>query len=179
MERIDSESINLAFLRSFRFEKIKIISDFSERDNLWLNRSTLIFQLKYKDKLTNKICTELMNGMDRQTGDMNDFWYNRDYLPQMKNMNAALFMSHGFNDWNVMPEHSYRIYKKAKEMGLDTKIYYHQNGHGGPPPITMMNRWFTRYLHGVENDVENDENDVMKRRDAVNPGTNKIRLRTC
>ena len=37
-----------------------------------------------------------------------------------------------------------------------TWIYYHQNGHGGPPPIKMMNRWFTRYLHGIENGVEND-----------------------
>ena len=101
--------------------------------------------------------TELMNGMDRQTGDMNDFWYNRDYLPKMKNMNAALFMSHGFNDWNVMPEHSNRIYQKAKEMGLPTQLYYHQFGHGGPPPMTMMNRWFTHYLHGVDNGVENDK----------------------
>jgi X-Pro dipeptidyl-peptidase len=65
-------------------------------------------------------------------------------------------MAHGFNDWNVMPEHSYRISKRAKEMGIPTQIYYHQNGHGGPPPMKMMNRWFTRYLHGIENGVEND-----------------------
>jgi X-Pro dipeptidyl-peptidase len=71
-------------------------------------------------------------------------------------MKAALLMSHGFNDWNVMPEHSYRIYKKASDMGLPTQIYYHQNGHGGPPPMKMMNRWFTRYLHGIENNVEKD-----------------------
>ncbi|WP_159949131.1 Xaa-Pro dipeptidyl-peptidase [Polaribacter septentrionalilitoris] len=100
--------------------------------------------------------TEMANGMDRLTGDYNDFWAGRDYLNDMKPMKAALLMSHGFNDWNVMPEHSYRIYKKASEMGLSTQIYYHQNGHGGPPPIKMMNRWFTRYLHGIENGVEND-----------------------
>lgn len=102
--------------------------------------------------------TEMVNGMDRQTGDMNDFWYNRDYLPKMKNMKAALLMSHGFNDWNVMPEHSYRIYEKAKEMGLPTAIYYHQNGHGGPPPTSMINKWFTKYLHGVDNGIEGEEN---------------------
>ena len=100
--------------------------------------------------------TEMANGMDRITGDYNDFWAGRDYLNQMKPMKAALLMSHGFNDWNVMPEHSYRIYKKATEMGLSTQVYYHQNGHGGPPPMKMMNRWFTRYLHDVENGVEND-----------------------
>ena len=100
--------------------------------------------------------TEMANGMDRITGDYNDFWAGRDYLNEMKPMKAALLMSHGFNDWNVMPEHSYRIYKKASEMGLPTQIYYHQNGHGGPPPMRMMNRWFTRYLFGVQNEVEND-----------------------
>jgi X-Pro dipeptidyl-peptidase len=69
-------------------------------------------------------------------------------------MKAALLMSHGFNDWNVMPEHSYRIYDAARAKGLPVQIYYHQNGHGGPPPVRMMNLWFTRYLHGVENGVE-------------------------
>jgi len=101
--------------------------------------------------------TEMKNGMDRQTGDLNDFWNDRDYLNQMAPMKAALLMSHGFNDWNVMPEHSNRIYQKAKQMGLPTQLYYHQNGHGGPPPMRMMNRWFTRYLHGLDNNVESDK----------------------
>jgi len=100
--------------------------------------------------------TEMKNGMDRITGDYNDFWAGRDYLNDMEPMKAAMLMSHGFNDWNVMPEHSYRIYKAAKEKGLPTQIYYHQNGHGGPPPMILMNRWFTRYLHGIENGVEQD-----------------------
>jgi len=102
--------------------------------------------------------TEMVNGMDRLTGDYNEFWAGRDYLNDMGPMTAAMLMSHGFNDWNVMPEHSYRIYKAAKEKGLTTQIYYHQNGHGGPPPMDTMNRWFTKYLHGVDNGVEKEEN---------------------
>lgn len=98
----------------------------------------------------------MKNGMDRVTGDYNDFWAKRDYLNHMGPMKAALLMSHGFNDWNVMPEHSYRIYDAARVKGLPTQIYYHQNGHGGPPPMTMMNRWFTHYLHGIDNGVEKD-----------------------
>lgn len=109
--------------------------------------------------------TEMANGIDRVTGDYNDFWAGRDYINDMKPMKAALLMSHGFNDWNVMPEHSYRIYKKASEMGLQTQIYYHQNGHGGPPPMSMMNRWFTRYLHGIKNGVENDAKAWIVRED--------------
>ena len=113
---------------------------------------------------------EMKNGMDRETGDYNEFWAGRDYLNQMKPMKAAMLMSHGFNDWNVMPEHSYRIYKAAKEMGLPTQIYYHQKGHGGPPPMKMMNRWFTRYLHGVENGVEDDARAwIVREDDSGNP----------
>ncbi|WP_250434824.1 Xaa-Pro dipeptidyl-peptidase [Hanstruepera flava] len=131
--------------------------------------------------------TEMKNGMDRITGDYNNFWAGRDYLNDMEPMKAALLMSHGFNDWNVMPEHSYRIYKAASEKGLPTQIYYHQFGHGGPPPISMMNRWFTRYLHGVENGVENDakawivrENDNMQEptayKDYPNPDAKDVAL---
>jgi X-Pro dipeptidyl-peptidase len=34
--------------------------------------------------------TELKNGMDRVTGNYNDFWAQRDYLNHMKPMKAAL-----------------------------------------------------------------------------------------
>ncbi|MBI3135066.1 MAG: Xaa-Pro dipeptidyl-peptidase [Bacteroidetes bacterium] len=98
----------------------------------------------------------LVPGLDRITGDYNDFWESRDYLKKIDNMHAAMLMAHGLNDWNVMPEQSYRFYKAAQEKGLPVQLYYHQNGHGGDPPLKMMNRWFTRYLHGIENGVEND-----------------------
>ncbi|MFT4697875.1 MAG: X-Pro dipeptidyl-peptidase [Flavobacteriaceae bacterium] len=115
--------------------------------------------------------TEMKNGMDRITGDYNEFWAGRDYINDMEPMKAALLMAHGFNDWNVMPEHSYRIYNVAREKGIPSQIFYHQNGHGGPPPITMMNRWFTRYLHGIENGVENDAKAwiVRENDDKQNP----------
>jgi X-Pro dipeptidyl-peptidase len=115
---------------------------------------------------------ELAEGMDRITGDYNDFWAGRDYLNDMGPMKAALLMSHGFNDWNVMPEHSYRIYEAAKEKGIPAMIFYHQGGHGGPPPFSMMNRWFTHFLHGLDNGVENEANKawiVREDDDRQNP----------
>jgi X-Pro dipeptidyl-peptidase len=130
---------------------------------------------------------EMKEGMDRITGDYNDFWAGRDYLNDMGPFRAALLMSHGFNDWNVMPEHSFRIYEAAKAKGAPVQIYYHQGGHGGPPPISLMNRWFTRYLHGVENGVENDpkawivreedeRDDPTPYADYPNPGTAPVEL---
>ncbi|REJ76056.1 MAG: Xaa-Pro dipeptidyl-peptidase [Acidobacteria bacterium] len=108
---------------------------------------------------------ELVANMDRITGDYNDFWAGRDYLNDMKPFKAALLMSHGFNDWNVMPEHSYRIYEEARKKGVPVQIFYHQGGHGGPPPMKLMNRWFTRYLHGINNGVENDPKSWIVRED--------------
>jgi X-Pro dipeptidyl-peptidase len=90
------------------------------------------------------------------TGDYNDFWAGRDYLNDLGPMKAATLMAHAFNDWNVQPEHSVRIYQALKEKGVPVQAYFHQGGHGGTPPLKQMNRWFTRYLHGIRNDVENE-----------------------
>ena len=110
---------------------------------------------------------EMMKLQDRKTGDYNDFWAGRDYLNDMKPMKCALLMAHAFNDWNVVPEHSVRIYERAKEMGLPSQIFFHQGGHGGPPPMKMMNRWFTHYLHGVDNGVEKDKRSWIVREKAA------------
>ena len=99
---------------------------------------------------------EMAAGRHRESGDYNEFWAGRDYLNDMGPMKAALLMAHAFNDWNVMPEHSVRIYKAAQAKGLPVQSFFHQGGHGGPPPLKMMNRWFTRYVCGIENGVEND-----------------------
>lgn len=96
----------------------------------------------------------MAQGLDRITGDYNDFWAGRDYLNQIKPLKAPVLMAHAFNDWNVMPEHSYRIYDALRENEIPSMIYYHQGGHGGEPPHWLMNMWFTRYLFDIENGVE-------------------------
>lgn len=108
---------------------------------------------------------EMAEGFDRVTGDYNAFWASRDYLRDLEPLRAAVLMAHAFNDWNVVPEHSVRIYEALKAKGVPTQIYFHQGGHGGAPPMRQMNRWFTRYLHGVENDVENDPRAWIVRED--------------
>lgn len=109
---------------------------------------------------------EMAAGLDRVTGDYNEFWAKRDLMNYMKPFRAATLMAHAFNDWNVVPSHSYRFIRKLKEMGVPLQIYYHQGGHGGEPPVKMMNRWFTRYLFGVENGVENDPKAWIVRENA-------------
>jgi X-Pro dipeptidyl-peptidase len=109
---------------------------------------------------------EMMDGFDRVNGDYNDFWAGRDYLNDLGPLRAATLMAHGLNDWNVMPEHSVRIYEAVKAKGVPAQAFFHQGGHGGAPPMKMMNRWFTRYLYGVENGVEKDARSWIVREGA-------------
>lgn len=105
---------------------------------------------------------------DRMTGDYNRFWAERDLLPKVKNIKAAVLMAHAFNDWNVVPEHSVRIYEALKGR-VPLQSYFHQGGHGGDPPMEMINKWFTRYLYGVENGVEKDPKAWIVREAAPAP----------
>jgi X-Pro dipeptidyl-peptidase len=98
---------------------------------------------------------EFVGGRDRVSGDYNDFWRERDLLTKVKNVRAAVFMAHAFNDWNVVPEHSVRIYEALKGR-VPLRAYFHQGGHGGAPPFEMMNKWFTRFLYDVDNGVEDE-----------------------
>ncbi|MEM7261467.1 MAG: CocE/NonD family hydrolase C-terminal non-catalytic domain-containing protein, partial [Planctomycetota bacterium] len=98
----------------------------------------------------------MLKSFDRVNGDYNDFWAGRDYLHDLGPVRAATLMAHAFNDWNVMPEHSVRIALALKKQGVPVQMYFHQGGHGGAPPFAVMNKWFTRYLYGVNNDIEEE-----------------------
>ncbi len=100
---------------------------------------------------------EMAKGMDRTTGDYNEFWAGRDYLPRVGGIKCAVLMAHGLNDWNVVPEHSVRIYEAIKDK-VPSMIYMHQGGHGGGPPMEMQNKWFTRFLFDVQNGIDKEPN---------------------
>ena len=99
---------------------------------------------------------ELLGNFDRVSGDFNDFWAGRDYGAKLGKVRCALLMAHGWNDWNVMPEHAVRIYAAWKQKDLPHMAYFHQGGHGGPPPMELMNKWFSRFLYDVDNGVEKE-----------------------
>jgi X-Pro dipeptidyl-peptidase len=109
---------------------------------------------------------EMATGRDRMTGDYNDFWAGRDYLNVVKNVRAATLMAHAFNDWNVVPEHSVRIYDALKSQKIPLMAFFHQGGHGGPPPLELQNKWFTRYLYDVDNGIEKEPRSWIVREGA-------------
>ncbi len=104
-----------------------------------------------------RVRDEIMaSNQDRVTGDYNQFWADRDYLNKLDNYKTPTLLSHGLSDWNVMPLHSIRVFEALAAKGVPCQMYLHQGGHGGLPPMKIMNRWFTRYLYDIDNGVEND-----------------------
>src|SRR5882757_911644 len=100
------------------------------------------------------VIDELAAQQDRTTGDFSRFWNDRNYMKDVRHVRAAVLIAHGNNDFNVMTKNMAQFYDAIKKQGVPHMLYFHQGGHGGAPPDVMVNRWFTRYLFGVRNDVE-------------------------
>lgn len=116
------------------------------------------------------ICSSVIDSLeeeqDRVTGDYSEFWESRDYLRDVDKVTAATFVAHGLRDWNVTTKHAAQWYEALKQNGVDRRIYWHQGGHGGPPPADALNRWFTRYLYDVDNGVEKEPRALVQREDG-------------
>ena len=100
---------------------------------------------------------------DRVTGDRNAFWDERNLNALVPNMHAAVLLVHGNNDNNVMTKNATAFYEAVKKAGLPHQFFFHQGGHGGAPPDVMVNRWFTRFLYGVQNGAENQPHSWVVR----------------
>jgi predicted acyl esterase len=106
---------------------------------------------------------------DRLTGNRNAFWDERDYMKDVQNVHAAALIAHGNNDFNVMTKNAAQFLDALKKRGVPHQFYFHQGGHGGSPPDVMINRWFTRYLYGVQNGVESMPKSWVVREAATCP----------
>ncbi len=113
------------------------------------------------------VIEELAKAQDRVTGDYNAFWDERNYMNDVGKVHAAVLVAHGLNDWNVKTKHAAQWYEALKARGVPHKIYLHQGGHGGSPSVDVLNRWFTRYLWGYQNGVENDPRALVQREDRT------------
>jgi X-Pro dipeptidyl-peptidase len=102
------------------------------------------------------VLADIAANQDRVTGDYIPFWDVRNYMNDIENVHAASLVAHGNNDWNVMTKHAAVYYEALKARGVPHQLYWHQGGHGGSPPLIRTNRWFSHYLWGIDNGVEND-----------------------
>jgi predicted acyl esterase len=106
---------------------------------------------------------------DRLTGNRSAFWDERNYMKDVNGVHAASLIAHGNNDFNVMTKNAAQYLDALKRNNVPHQFYFHQGGHGGAPPDVLINRWFTRYLYGQQNGVENQPKSYVVREAATCP----------
>ncbi|MER5458372.1 Xaa-Pro dipeptidyl-peptidase [Micromonospora sp. NPDC002389] len=103
--------------------------------------------------------TQLGQGGDDATGDYNDFWAERDYLPHAGQVKASVFVVHGINDDNVRADHFSKWWYALAEQNVPRKLWLTGTGHIDPFDfrraewVRTLHRWFDFWLHGIDNGI--------------------------
>lgn len=104
----------------------------------------------------------LQEGEDRQSGNYNRFWDERNYLQHADRIQASVFILQGLNDWNVKPDQGIRLYEKLQELGKDRMMLLHQGQHiytyhlEKSPTLGLIDRWLDYYLKDIDTGIQNE-----------------------
>ena len=66
--------------------------------------------------------------LDRKSGDYNQFWHDRNYLPHADKVTCTAVYTHGLQDWNVKPGQVYNILK-ALPSSIQKHAFLHNGEH--------------------------------------------------
>lgn len=102
-------------------------------------------------------------------GDYSDHWANRDYTLDPSKIQCPALIVHGLNDDNVKTKQFDLMYQAYEKAGVTAKLLLHQDGHltptypsqgiqfriGDQSYDEILNQWFSHYLYGVDNGIEN------------------------
>ncbi len=106
----------------------------------------------------------LLKDADRDSGNYNKFWDDRNYKDHLENMKASAFIVHGLNDLNVKMTHFYNLFEAMKLKGLNVKGFLHQGDHiytynfSSGNFTEIIHKWLDYHLYGIENDALNIPN---------------------
>lgn len=101
----------------------------------------------------------VVKGAERRTGNFNDYWAERDYLPDVDEIEASVFLVHGLTDWNVHTTHAGNLWDELTEHDIPRKLWWHRGAHTSPANIDnarwtpVLHRWFDHWLYGLDNGV--------------------------
>ena len=66
--------------------------------------------------------------LDRASGDYNQFWHDRNYLPHADKVKATCVFTHGLQDWNVKPRHIFNIFNALPDT-VEKHAFLHHGEH--------------------------------------------------
>lgn len=78
-----------------------------------------------------KKLSEMTQALDRNSGDYNQFWTDRNYLPHIENVKCDVLIEHGLQDWNVTPEQAYNFWQALSKQNpkITKHAFLHRGAH--------------------------------------------------
>ncbi|MFE7658591.1 Xaa-Pro dipeptidyl-peptidase [Streptomyces bottropensis] len=104
---------------------------------------------------------KLVDGAPR-TGDRTPFWAERDYVRNVRKIDASVFVIHGQQDLNVRPKHFGQWWDALAAHGVERRIWLSQTGHVDPFDFRRaewadtLHRWFDHELLGYDNGIDDE-----------------------
>ncbi|WP_240339674.1 Xaa-Pro dipeptidyl-peptidase [Halobacillus ihumii] len=120
----------------------------------------------------NDVLKKLERLQDRETGDYNEYWDERNYVKDANKVKASVFAVHGLNDWNVKMKHLSQWWNALGENNVERKLWLHQSGHANPyylrneEWLDTLNKWFDHWLYDIDNNIMEEPMVDIQREDG-------------
>ncbi|HEX5405840.1 MAG TPA: Xaa-Pro dipeptidyl-peptidase [Pseudonocardiaceae bacterium] len=120
---------------------------------------------------TTTACVSVASGIDAGSpanGNFTATYAARDYVANAANVTASVFLTHGVNDYNVLPI-DFGQWWDALPTSVPKTIWLAQTGHVDPFDfrraafVDELHRWFDHYLMGIDNGVQTDPQASIER----------------
>lgn len=116
----------------------------------------------------NHVRTDFAQNQADDTGVYNDFWAERDYVPDASNVRASVFIAHGLGDTNVKTNMVGPWYEALGEAGVERKIWWYQTGHQDPFDVDRgkwveeLHRWYDSELQKLDNGILDEPRSTIE-----------------
>lgn len=97
---------------------------------------------------------------DRDSGNYNKFWDERNYLKDVDKIKASVFIIHGINDWNVKTNQCCNLFSALETAGVERRMLLHQGEHvyvyklKDSNIMKMIEDWLAYYLKGEKRNID-------------------------
>ncbi|KHD46297.1 Xaa-Pro dipeptidyl-peptidase [Streptococcus hongkongensis] len=103
-------------------EDLDVLTELTYSRSLWAGD-----YLRQKDKYQAMLAVQ-SQALDRTSGDYNQYWHDRNYLPHAHKTKCDVVYTHGLQDWNVKPKQVYTIFN-ALPASVQKHLFLHQGQH--------------------------------------------------
>jgi len=132
-----------------------------------MSRMNDLDDYKNVKEMFEKSLEEMKLAEDRDSGNYNKFWDERNYLRNASNMKASVFIVHGLKDWNVKTKQFDLLWNELEKYDIPRKMLLHQGDHidisnlKGSDYLDIMNRWYGHWLYDIDNNIMDEIPNVM------------------